>query len=350
MVIFPLGALLNGEYCLPCNAEKGLDYICPQCKASVIIRKGDINKHHFSHKPSERDCKFYDHPGESEIHKMVKYTIADLLRKKQIKKVVRSCPKGCTYDEEIKYEEGDEVIDEYPIGNKYRVDIAVINNGKIKYIFEVYNTHKTTRETPEPWFEIDAKKFLKDDNVHCIRRVMCSSCLRRMNNINIPVNISDFTVNPVRLVEVTKKIKQGYIGNFECIGPIKSIGEEKGILIVTLNKYNYNKAPSGIIDMFLSMIFEIWNSFDKYDVILRLESRNKHEDYEYGMGWSKTQRTMEHSDIQWNNNNPRGIISSLKDPHFARPKVSRKTSSIENLFKRSVCEVHEIPDEDPYYE
>jgi len=67
-------------------------------------------------------------------------------------------------------------------------------------------------------------------------------------------------------------------------------------------------------------------------------------------GGQKTQRTMEHSDIQWNNNNPRGIISSLKDPHFARPKVSRKTSSIENLFKRSVCEVHEIPDEDPYYE
>ena len=182
MTKFPLGALLNGEYCLPCNAEKGLDYICPGCKAPVILRRGEIKAPHFAHKPGERDCKFYDHPGEGEVHKMAKYTIADLLRKGKIKKVVRSCPKGCTYDVEIDYEEGDEVIDEYPIGNRYKVDVALINNGKIKYIFEVYNTHKTTRETPEPWFEIDANKFLKDDNVHCIRRDICYSCFIRVNN------------------------------------------------------------------------------------------------------------------------------------------------------------------------
>lgn len=351
MTKIPIGALDNGEYVSPYNAEKGRRYTCLcGCGGPLIFRKGEKNVPHFAHKPGERHCEFsYDHPGESEIHKMTKYIIVDLLRKRKIKKVVRSCLKGCTYDVKIDYEEGDEVIDEYPIGNKYQVDVAVINNGKIKYIFEVYNTHKTTRETPEPWFEIDANKFLKDDNVHCIRRDICSSCLRRMNNINIPVNISHSTVDPVRLVEVTKKIKQGYIGNFECIGPIKSIGEENGILIVTLNKYKYNKASSGIIPAFLSMIFKIWNSFHKYDVVLRLESRNKEKDCGI-MGWSKTQWTTEHSDMQWNNNNPRGIISFLKDPHFVRPNVSRKTSSIEDLFKRSVCEVNEIPDEDPYYE
>lgn len=164
MTKFFLGALHNGEYVPPYNAEKGRCYTCLcGCGGPLIFRKGEKNVPHFAHPPGERHCDFsYDHPGESEVHKMTKQIIADLLRKKKIKKVVRSCPKGCTYDVEIDYEEGDEVIDEYPIGNKYQVDVAVINNGKIKYIFEVYNTHKTTRETPEPWFEIDAKKFLKD--------------------------------------------------------------------------------------------------------------------------------------------------------------------------------------------
>ena len=346
------GAMWNGEYCQPCDVPKNASGLtCPHCRECVIIRKGDVNVHHFAHKSGERKCKFYEHPGESEIHSMVKHIIADLLRKKKIKKVVCSCPTGCTYDVEIEYEEGDEAIVEHRVNPKCQVDVAVINNGKLKYIIEVYNTHKTTRETPEPWFEIDAKEFSKDDdNIHCIRRRdICSSCLRRINNINIPIDISHVTVNPERLVKVVKKIKHGYIGNFECIGPIKSIGEKNGILIVKLNEFKYKKASSRITFMFKSMIFKIWNSFDKYDVILRLESRNKEENYGT-MGWSKSQWTMKHRDVHLNNNNPKGDISILKHPHFATPKVSRKTTSIEELFKRSVCEVHELPDEDHYYE
>jgi hypothetical protein len=164
MTKFFLGALHNGEYVSPYNAEKGRRYTCLcGCGGPLIFRKGEINVPHFAYPPGERHCDFsYDHPGEGEVHKMVKHIIADLLRKKKIKKVVRSCPKGCTYDVEIDYEEGDEVIHEYRVSEKCIVDVALINNGKIKYIFEVYNTHKTTRETPEPWFEIDANKFLKD--------------------------------------------------------------------------------------------------------------------------------------------------------------------------------------------
>jgi hypothetical protein len=189
MTKFPLGALLNGEYCLPCNAEKGLDYNCPGCGESVIVKKGDVKIHHFAHKPGERDCKFYDHPGESEIHKMSKHIIADLLRNKKIKKVVTKCSyrdasDGCnklngysridaygghmnypiskTYDHMINYEDGDEVLVEFRVNSQCIVDIVIINDEKIKYVFEIYYTHKTTRNTPEPWFEIDAKHFLEN--------------------------------------------------------------------------------------------------------------------------------------------------------------------------------------------
>ena len=192
MTKFPLGALLNDEYCLPCNAENGLKYTCPGCGEPVIVRKGDIRIHHFAHKSGERDCKFYDHPGEGEIHKLVKHMIADLLRKKKIKKVVTKCSyrddsNGCnklngqyrihvsekhvnygtseTYDHLINYEEGDEIITEYRVNEKCIVDVALINNGRLKYVFEICDTHKTTRdETPEPWFEIDAKQFLEKTN------------------------------------------------------------------------------------------------------------------------------------------------------------------------------------------
>ncbi len=329
MVIFPLGALLNGEYCLPCNAEKGLDYICPQCKASVIIRKGDINKHHFSHKPGKRDCRFYDHPGEGEIHRMAKYIFADLLNKRKIKNIERFCPNkylclshACgwlgfppnqTVDEQIKYDEGDEVVVEHRVNDKCIVDVAVINNGTLKYVFEICDTHKTTRETPEPWFEIDANKFLKDtengtkltkdveydldigdmnilqvveelcergsdlggtfdekclrlDNdrhnseyVHCIRRgEFCPSC---------KIHISDFTATAHQKGdERTARLKQAIINSKEyeeCypeLGAIKSIHDYKGELLVYVNARRYEGAPGFIRRKFKDMLLREWSS------------------------------------------------------------------------------------------
>jgi hypothetical protein len=165
MTKFPLGALLEGEYVLPCEVEKNTSGLsCPGCGECVVVKKGDIKAHHFSHKPGERDCKFYEHPGEGDIHKMAKHIIAFLLKQRKIKKVVRSCSscKDTNFDERIEYEEDDEVVIEYRVSDKCIVDVAVVNSGKVKYIFEIYDTHKTIRETPEPWFEIDAKKFLKE--------------------------------------------------------------------------------------------------------------------------------------------------------------------------------------------
>ena len=33
------------------NAAKGLDYICPGCRRSLILRKGAVRIHHFAHRP-----------------------------------------------------------------------------------------------------------------------------------------------------------------------------------------------------------------------------------------------------------------------------------------------------------
>lgn len=67
MTKFPVGALLNGEYCLPCNAEKGLDYNCPGCGESVIVKKGDVKIHHFAHKPVNEIVSFTTTPVKAKF-------------------------------------------------------------------------------------------------------------------------------------------------------------------------------------------------------------------------------------------------------------------------------------------
>ena len=242
MTKFPVGALLNGEYCLPCNAVKDLKYTCPGCGEPVIPKKGDVRIHHFAHKSGERDCKFYDHPGEGEIHKLVKHMIADLLRKKKIKKVVTKCSyrdanNGCnnlngqcrihvsekhvnygifeTYDHLINYEEGDEIITEYRVNEKCIVDVALINNGRLKYVFEICDTHKTTRdETPEPWFEIDAKQFLEKTNSGTELqsapplRLNTQCSISTMNNLSLIENLWDVYGDRDKLKGTLKEKRQ----------------------------------------------------------------------------------------------------------------------------------------------
>ena len=291
MTKFPLGALLNGEYYLPCNAEKGLDYACPGCGEPVFVRKGDIKIHHFAHKPGERDCKFYEHPGEGEIHKMAKHVIADMLRKRKIKTIVCPCPKGCTYNEQIKYEDGDEVVVEYRVNDKCIVDVAVVNKEKVRYVFEIYNTHKTARETPEPWFEVDAKEILKKTEdayiyIHCIRRDRyCSTCVKRVNDIDIKLRITNNPSQDIeRLVKVRNdiRLKCGlyalkYFGGIIDVGESNkfscdeaSSNNEHQQLWISVNKYKWNKAPQNIKDKFIDDIFEIWNGYGKCYVRLNL--------------------------------------------------------------------------------
>tara|TARA_R110000803_G_scaffold43272_4_gene92449 strand:- start:352 stop:1116 length:765 start_codon:yes stop_codon:yes gene_type:complete len=185
-MIFPLGALLKDEYTLPDNAEKGVVYKCPDCNRDVILRKGDVRKPHFAHKIDviKGGCNFYNHPGESDLHKLVKHMVADMLKKRVINEIFWECHEcktmsnGPGYSQQIEYDIDDHVIVEYR-GNGYVADVAVLNKGRVKYIFEICNTHKTTTPRPEPWFEIDAKTFLEDDDTTsllCMRKHYCNPC------------------------------------------------------------------------------------------------------------------------------------------------------------------------------
>jgi len=181
-----LGAIdvSSGEYCRPNNASKDKSYKCADCDQRVILRKGEIRRPHFAHY-SKRECSYYEHPNENQIHKDAKFRMAEILKQKLQVSFGWKCQNekciGSNHDEvDIEYKDGDEAVIEYRSPDKsYVADVALINNGKPRYIFEIKNTHATTTPRPEPWFEIVAQELFEDYNFHPVSKAYVFTCVRR---------------------------------------------------------------------------------------------------------------------------------------------------------------------------
>jgi hypothetical protein len=189
-------------YVLPHQAIKddGMLYKCIDCDAKVILKSGKVKRAHFAHY-AKGSCGYYEHPNESQLHKEAKYRLASWLKHKIPITISWTCcnilyhGKPCGIYEDnitihtIKYEEGDQVEIEYAI-NGGIADVAVINNGAIRYVFEIKHTHSTLGTRPEPWFEITAHQLhltttpdiqLRKDveHLYCVRNSphrYCSLC------------------------------------------------------------------------------------------------------------------------------------------------------------------------------
>lgn len=73
-----LAALSHGQQILARDVAKGDGpFICPACKGTVLVKKGQIKIHHFAHQPPN-DCRYGE--GESEEHRRAKIAIYDALR------------------------------------------------------------------------------------------------------------------------------------------------------------------------------------------------------------------------------------------------------------------------------
>jgi len=135
-------------------------------------------------------------------------------------------PAGLELD--IEYKEGDSAVVEYrDPNNKYIADVALLNNGKVRYIFEIKHTHTTTNFTrPEPWFEITTEEIFKaeellknpeDDNY--LGEKYFLSCIRDSKNRlcnNCRIYKEDWVQNLPRL---TKKygMERGWKQDKPCI-------------------------------------------------------------------------------------------------------------------------------------
>jgi uncharacterized protein YlaI len=183
-------ATMKYEY--PKMALKANTYSCPDCKKRVRPKQGPIKVHHFAHDKSDNPCTYYNHPGESQIHRDAKLALKTILEQDKNIHFMRKC-KSChhrhTHDIERRTEDS-HIIIEYPFtfNNSNRAaDLAYVNHNTLMYIFEICYKHKTREENrPEPWFEIDAVKLLDHINsdtfqgdtleIQCIRDKICSKC------------------------------------------------------------------------------------------------------------------------------------------------------------------------------
>ena len=159
----------DNNYIFPHNGIKKEKYKCPECNEDIIFKKGKVVIQHFSHKANS-NCTYYSNsPSESEIHIYAKNILAQWLEEKKKLKIIGTCF-SCNehfINKKIKHKDGDEVIIEYNSPcKKYVADVAIINNGKVRYVLEVTNTHKTIDEAaearPEPWFDFNAIDIIKD--------------------------------------------------------------------------------------------------------------------------------------------------------------------------------------------
>lgn len=175
----------TNEYVLPRDALKERRYHCVDCGDRVIPRQGDVRVHHFAHHV-KNNCTYFEHPNESQVHKDAKYHLAEMLKQKKKIKISRFCKvNNCSQFTEgaggreifnIIHKDDDEVKVEFRgPGGSYVADVALVNGGKPRYIFEIKYTHATTTERPEPWFEINAKDYETQD-LRCIRDGKCDIC------------------------------------------------------------------------------------------------------------------------------------------------------------------------------
>ena len=205
---FSMGAINKetNNYEYPRIANKKYKYKCPCCEKNVIFKNGKIKQPHFSHYKSDNPCYYYDKPSETQIHKDAKLLMKSLLDNKTHISIDRSC----NYCEEIKYDfidytEITKAVIEYKFyhNNSNRsADIALIENEKIKYIFEICYKNKTKEENrPEPWIEINAEDLINNINsgkiidekgnviIKCIRNYKCIKCFEYEENEKIKKNI-----------------------------------------------------------------------------------------------------------------------------------------------------------------
>lgn len=155
----------------PCDAQRGVNYFCPKCKAPVIVKQGKIRRHHFAHKfdTSCQGPESYTDYLSRVLHSACIEGIysnlsvhSEALEQDDWLKIMDICSK-CQRDFNPRYfrpHNYNHVCLEYSLlDSEYRADIALLQDGKLKGIIEVRHTHA-----------VDDKKwaFLNENKIPCI--------------------------------------------------------------------------------------------------------------------------------------------------------------------------------------
>jgi len=162
-----------------------VEYSCIECGEKLILKKGKIKKHHFAHEAQDKVCSYYsknladldertkiDH--NERIHQRAIQDLKKMLEDNYKINPIRHCSakNNCkNYTTDVVNLEHNHTHTVYkteePImhdGKVRKLDLVRIDEGEIKYIFEIYDCHRTTedsRPNDYNWFEILADDVIE---------------------------------------------------------------------------------------------------------------------------------------------------------------------------------------------
>lgn len=171
MLMIPYALNTDNSVVYPSDARKGEHYFCPKCKAPVIVKQGDVRVHHFAHK-SDTNCQGPESPLHSACIQAIAnnlYVLSEALEQDDWLKIVDICSK-CNRDFNHRYPNPHTYNDvrlEYKLlDSQYRADIALLQDGELAEIIEVYHTHRVDNdkwafiiENKIPCLEVSAEKM-----------------------------------------------------------------------------------------------------------------------------------------------------------------------------------------------
>ena len=139
---------------------------CGDCGLPLVLKCGSIKRAHYAHLPSKYASAGCN-GGESATHHYAKLAISEHLSKGGHIVVNQKCARCSTLHEillELHTESSIlEVQVEYSLSPKAIVDIAILDDGVVKCLIEVFQTHRTLSGTDRDiykWYEISAQEIL----------------------------------------------------------------------------------------------------------------------------------------------------------------------------------------------
>jgi hypothetical protein len=131
---------------------------CPQCGGTLVLKLGDIRRHHAAHAPNDRCVASQP---ETALHIDIKYHLAAALERAEVLTIRTQCV-ACDESETREWLRGwDEVFVEARVGER-RPDIVLRSSGRDVGAIEVLVTHAAGQGISVPWVEVRADERLLD--------------------------------------------------------------------------------------------------------------------------------------------------------------------------------------------
>lgn len=157
----------NNKLVSPGNAVKGTNYYCPSCKELVVLRKGNIRVHHFSHKPSKA-CSY-----DNVLHKTAIRILTDALKQNiEVDGLLIRVERKCLICDQAIFQsipkDYTSVANEFKLDDLNIADIALLKGETVKAFFEIKITHKIDESKRIalgiPFIELDGQQVIDNHN------------------------------------------------------------------------------------------------------------------------------------------------------------------------------------------